>query len=601
MPFQDEAAIRQFPEVPQADYERAVQLLETDGSVFSGAEAAFRALAYNPRWRWSLGWYQHSHFFALGSETFYRVVARHRRFFSFLTRLGWGRDVGPQTHFLVRSIFIRSIALIYLIAFVSLWLQIDGLVGERGILPAKQMMDSVREQARNGGAVFSKYRVWPTLCWWSSDDRALHAQCLVGAVLAVLAAVGIAEVPCLFLLWILYLSLSTVCREFLSFQWDVLLLESGFLAIVFAPVRWGLWQRKMKSVSTPLLWLLRWLVFRVMFESGCVKLISKDPTWRDHTALYYHYETQPLPTWIGWFVHQMPAAFQRADVVIVFIIELVLPFLIFAPRRIRHFAAFAFVVLQLFILLTGNYGFFNLLSIALCIPLLDDRALRSLWPRSRAIPRTARTVATDPIRPDAAAALSAPSPFQCYFWCPLRLALVLIIVPITILQFSFMFGGPPAWAGPLIEVSQAIVPFRIVNTYGLFAVMTTSRQEIVVQGSDDGVNWLDYDFKYKPQDLGRRPMFVAPYQPRLDWQMWFAALGSYRENPWFVNFCVRLLQGSPPVLKLLRSNPFPGVPPKYVRAILFNYRFTNRLDRHATGNWWRRSPAGEYLPPISLR
>jgi hypothetical protein len=268
-------------------------------------------------------------------------------------------------------------------------------------------------------------------------------------------------------------------------------------------------------------------------------------------------------------------------------IEVFLPFLIFGPRRLRQFACIAFIALQTFIFLTGNYCFFNLLTIALCLLLLDDAALERLFPqRWRASP----------------ALNSQLSTLRFLHWPrQLTVPLACVSVVISLIQLSMMFRIPAPWPKPVIAVYSWLAPFRSFNSYGLFAVMTTSRPEIIVEGSNDGVTWQEYEFKYKPGDLKRRPKFVEPHQPRLDWQMWFAALGSYQQNPWLVNFCGRLLEGSPAVLRLLKSNPFPDAPPRYVRAVVYDYHFTDLATRRDTGAWWRRERKGDYLPIMSLR
>ena len=335
------------------------------------------------------------------------------------------------------------------------------------------------------------------------------------------------------------------------------------------------------------LWVIRLLLFKLMFQSGCVKLLSQDVTWRNLTALTFHYETQPLPTWIGWYAHQLPASFQKASTFLMFGTELVIPFLIFAPRRIRFFAGVAFGALQMLILLTGNYCFFNLLTMVLCISVLDDAAL------ARFVPKRWRN----------AEAAEKEKPEKKRWSWPLVATIPLagMVILFTLMQFSSMFRVPVPWPRPVLGLYAWLSPFRSFSSYGLFAVMTTSRPEIIVEGSNDGINWQEYEFKYKPGDLKRRPRFVEPHQPRLDWQMWFAALGDYRQNPWFVNFCLRLLQGSPEVLGLLGRNPFPDTPPRYVRAILYEYHFTDFETRRKTGAWWRRELKGDYIPVISLR
>jgi hypothetical protein len=272
-------------------------------------------------------------------------------------------------------------------------------------------------------------------------------------------------------------------------------------------------------------------------------------------------------------------------------IELAVPFLIFAPRRPRFFGCAALVALQIFILLTGNYCFFNLLAIVLCFTLLDDAFLIQFAPRKlmRRFP------------PPLPSTLDTP-----FFWLRrvINFSVAFIVLGTSLLQFSSMFYPRLPWPEPIIAAYEWLSPFRTFSNYGLFARMTTSRPEIIVEGSDDGVTWFEYEFKYKPGALKRRPKFVAPHQPRLDWQMWFAALDFYERHqrePWVINFCGRLLQGSPEVLALLERNPFPNAPPRYIRAVAYIYHFTDFPTRRKTGAWWRREPGGEYLPAISLK
>jgi hypothetical protein len=487
----------------------------------------------------------------------------------------------------VRWVFLRSLGLIYLIAFVSLWTQIIGLVGSRGITPAKAAMTMIHRQVEAQRIGLDRYHLVPTLCWISSSDACLKLQCAAGTALAVLLIIGIAPAPCLFLLWLIYLSLSTVCVEFLSFQWDILLLQTGFLAIFLAPLQLRPRLFREAPPSRLVLWLLRWLLFQLMFESGCVKLVSGDPAWRHFTALSFHYETQPLPTWIAWYAHQLPAGFQKASTLIMFGIELVVPFLIFAPRRLRRFACGALVLLQVLIMLTGNYCFFNLLTIALCLLLLDDAALRRFLPgKPRCLPS---------LNPQ-------PSTLNPRRWPPqITVPLACVSIAIGLMHLGSLSRQMLPWPRPFLAAYVWLGPFRTFNSYGLFAVMTTTRPEIIIEGSNNGVDWLPYEFKYKPGDVKRRPRFVEPHQPRLDWQMWFAALSDYRRNPWLVNFCVRLLQGSPSVLALLERDPFPKAPPRYIRAVVYDYHFTDFATRRKTGAWWRRQKAGDYLPPMSLR
>jgi lipase maturation factor 1 len=580
LPFQDPKVRELFPEAPLDTLASAVHLVETDGSVYSGAEAAFRALAYHREERWLLEWYEHSAGFAWASERTYGFIAKHRGLFSKLAQVALGERVERPAYIRVRRVFLRALGLIYLTAFVSLWVQVRGLVGSNGIIPAQLTMKELGRQADAAKVGWERYRLVPTLCWLSHSDRFLQIQCGAGVALAIVVLFEIAPAPCLFLLWLIYLSLTTIGREFLSFQWDNLLLETGFLAIFFAPLQL-LPQASPAPPSRLVLWLLRWLLFRLMFASGLVKLLSGDPTWRNLTALKFHYETQPLPTWVGWYAHQLPLAFQKLSTALMFSIELIMPFLFFAPWRLRKMACIPTICLQILILLTGNYCFFNLLTLALCLLLLDDAALQS-W----VLPAWRR--ASEPTGDHRKWPLQVTIPLAC------------IAVVISLMQFGGMFRLRVPWPKPILEVYDWLVPFRTFNSYGLFAVMTTSRPEIVIEGSDDQVTWREYEFKYKPGDPKRRPRFVEPHQPRLDWQMWFAALSDYGHNPWVVNFCIRLLQGSPDVLALMQKNPFPYVPPRYIRAVVYDYHFTDFATRRQTADWWRRERKGDYLPVLSL-
>ena len=542
-----------FPGIPAERFREAVHVVLPDGEVLSGARAVFQLLTHapgGPLWLWL---YDRIPGFAPTTELGYRIVARHRNFSYRVTRLMFGTRIVPSTYATAEWLFLRALAVIYLIAFVSFGIQATGLIGSHGILPAIRYL-----QAVSRGLGVSGYWTVPTIFWLNSSDAFLKIVCGAGAAVSIVLLLGFLERAALVCLFALYLSLCTASQDFMSFQWDMLLLEAGFLAIFLGR-------------SRVIVWLFRWLLFRLMFLSGAVKLLSHDPAWRGLTAMSFHYETQPLPTPVAWYAHQLPFWFQRASTAMVFVIELLVPFLLLGPRRIRFFGVRWILFLQILIFITGNYTFFNLLAIALCVFVFDDAAFPKLT-------ITARKAVT----PNRVAIAVAT----------LILALGLALFCATF----FDFVPPPGDA--LLRLAS---PFGIVNSYGLFAVMTTRRPEIIVQGSNDGVNWLDYEFKYKPGDLHAPPRWVAPYQPRLDWQMWFAALApNYRGAPWFVSYMVRLLQASPDVLGLMAKNPFPDAPPKYVRAELFDYKFTDFQTRKHTGQWWRRDPAGLYLPSISL-
>ncbi len=566
-PYQEVA--EQFPEIPLSAFENSVQLIFENGTVLSGAEAVLRALNNG----FLLWCYYHLPGFAKVSETVYRLIARHRPFFSAMTRWLWGTQTEKTTLCFSRWLFLRALGGIYLIAFLSLWVQIHGLVGSNGILPADQFLTAVHQQAGS-----SSYYVVPTLFWLNPSDFFLHFLCAGGVVLSLVLIAGFFPPFTLAGLWIFYLSLVSIGQAFLSFQWDVLLLEAGLLAIFFAPLQIRHTLSRASQPSVAFLWLLRWLLFRLMFASGFVKLAS-DEVWRNLTALNFHYETQPLPTSIGWYVHQLPEWFQKISIIGMFGVELVVPFLIFAPRRLRTAGCIGLVGLQVLIILTGNYCFFNLLTIALCLLLIDDTTWRGLL--SKRFMPTIQFLKQPP--------------------CRYRRAFIGVVATLLLLLSGIRFSGQLFREAGLPDVAW-ITPFRSVNTYGLFADMTESRPEIIVEGSNDRILWKTYQFRWKPGELTNAPKWVAPHQPRLDWQMWFAALqGDYQNTYWFLNFMGSLLQGNSEVLKLLAENPFPDAPPRYVRATLYDYHFTDLATKRSEGMWWDRERIKIFCPAISLR
>ncbi|HWP94943.1 MAG TPA: lipase maturation factor family protein [Gammaproteobacteria bacterium] len=559
-PYQ--AVAHAYPGISLTEFARAIQLFLPDGEILTGAAAAYRTLAFAPGY--GLWWWLYRRLpgFAALSEWFYDFVARRRPAFHAVCRVLVGRELEPSRFEIVTRLFLHGLGIIYCAAFASLGVQVLGLMGRQGILPVGEFLAYAGELL---GA--RKYHLVPSLFWLWHADAALVLACWTGAALALLVACGVFRTPLLVTLYVLYLSLVAAGEPWMSFQWDALLLECGFLAIL------------LPSGSRLVPWLYRWLVFRFMFLSGAVKLLSNDPSWADWTALYYHFQTQPLPNVLAWYAHHLPGWVHRAGVGATFFIELALPFLIFMPRRLRMMAAWGFVILQLAILLTGNYNFFNLLTLLMCLFLFDDQALRgsvpAAWRARAAAPSQPRTPAAIAV---IAALLLAAGAGQMWN----RLA-------------------PATLPDGLRTLAQTLAPFQVANAYGLFAVMTTRRYEIIVEGSRDGKIWHTYEFRYKPGDVMRRPPWLVPHQPRLDWQMWFAALETYRENMWFVRFCVALLKGSPPVLELLAQDPFAGAPPRYVRADLYEYWFSDAETRRLTGQWWVRERVGVYLPRISLR
>ena len=600
-----EAAAR-FPEIPVEQFQRAVAFIEPNGEAFFAAAAVYRSLRYRSSKKWLVWSYDHVPGFAGISETAYKFIARHRSLGSTFTRLLWGKDVRPPTYFWARRWFLRMLGLIYLIAFVSLWVQVDGLVGSNGMSPVSRFLPVVRQQLGPDA-----YFLLPTLCWFDSSNAFLNFLCGGGVVLSLLLIFGIAPALLLAVLFVFYLSLTIAGQVFLNFQWDVLLLETGFLSIFFAP--WRLWPRDLiwwpgsapavrRATAAPVsragLFLLKVLLFKLMLMSGVVKLTSGDDCWgwlnqsfhwSALTALDYHYWSQPLPTVFAWWADKSPEWFKHFSVAFCLAVEIIVPFFIWAPRRPRLMAAGLMIFLQIIIALTGNYCFFNLLTIALCLLLIDDAAIGT---SRRDIPAAINGA------PNASPARTrrALSMQLCSYTA---LAVIVVTLPINAWLIFSAFkpqSRPPGWLAKFYEQLEA---FRIVNGYGLFRVMTKDRGEIVIEGSTDGIEWLPYEFKWKPGNVKRAPGWCAPHQPRLDWQMWFAALDAPEQNPWLVGLIVRLLEGSRDVTGLLAHDPFPDKPPHYIRAMFYRYRFTTPEERRQTGAWWKRQELREYLPTIS--
>ncbi len=487
-----------------------------------------------------------------------------------------------------RSVFLRGLGVVYAAAFGSMAVQVDGLIGSRGILPAAEYLAMAHRVLKPATAAYWRL---PTLLWLDASDRSLHLLCWSGVVLGCALAAGLLPGLCTVLLWVFYLSLVVAGQVFLGFQWDSLLLEAGLLAVLLAP--WGFWMGRARDEPWWFaIWLVRWLVFRLMFLSGAVKLASGDATWAGWTALEYHYQTQPLPAWTSWYIHQMPSWFHWLSVGFMFFAELMAPFFIFGPRPIRRLGFASLVLLQLLIAGTGNYGFFNVLSVVLCLTLLDDQDWESLRGIFTARRKPLESEVEVGVKPEGAGGK----------W-PLRRRVVVgtagaILITVTTVEMVERIWPAIEVPGAVVVLNQWVEPLRSTNSYGLFAVMTRERPEIIVEGSDDGTTWKPYAFRWKPGELKGRPRFTTPHMPRLDWQLWFAALaGDCRRQPWFLRFEQKLLEGAPEVLSLLGENPFPDQPPRFVRARLELYTFTGWGSR----DWWAQQDQGLFCPPLQLQ
>ncbi len=466
----------------------------------------------------------------------------------------------------LRRIWLGALGVVAAVAFLSLWLQIEGLSGSNGLVPFDQVLTWIGREIPADGARGWAERLWhaPTVLWWLPLDGGLHACAAVGVVASLMAAAGVAEGPSLAVAWVCWTSLSTAGTLFLWFQWDSLLSESMFLSLFVA--RW----RTDEEPHPAAWWLLQLLGVRLMFFAGVVKLVSGDPTWRDGTALAFHYETQPLPNPLSWWAHQAPVAVHQASVVVMFAIELLLPPLVLFGRRGRAIAFVGCATLMIVLALTGNYGFFQVLSVLVCASWLDDGHLGDATTPAahRAGLRDLPVLAAAPLLIAAALANNAP-----------RLGVE---------------GLVPAGLAPLASAARQL---RVANGYGLFAVMTTDRPEIEFEGTEDGHNWFPIPARYKPGPLDRRPPQVAPHQPRLDWQLWFAALSTCDDNPWVRTLMRRMLESAGPATRLLHPDAALRRPIA-VRANLWSYRFTRYDGEIAPAAYWTRTWIGPYCPVV---
>jgi predicted DCC family thiol-disulfide oxidoreductase YuxK len=561
-PYQQ--VLAQYPTIPEAEFQRAVQFIAPDGERASGAEASFLTLAHARGKGFWLTLYRYLPGFAPVSERAYAFIAKRRPAFYRASLMLWGRGHEPPRYELVSFLFLRLFGLITLFAFVSFAVQAQGLIGSHGILPLSELVDALAPRLGP-----ERFVLMPMVFWLNDSDLAVQTTCWAGAGLSLMVVFNLLPRLSLVLIYALYLSLLYAGQTFMNFQWDTFLLETAVVALV------------MSFRPTTGVWLARWLLFRFMFMSGVVKLISGDPNWWNLSALSYHFLTQPLPTPLAWYAAQLPAGSLKAATGAMFVVELVLPFLIFLPRRLRFAAGFGILLLQGCILLTGNYNWFNLQTMLLCLPLFDDAALRRIAPIRLLTLMPAEAQSQEPRR---AVTILAN-------------AVVLMMVFLSLVQMDERFGGSPP--GSALAIDDLFEPFHMVSPYGLFSVMTTTRDEIIVEGSDDGVQWREYEFRYKPSDLMHRPPWNIPHQPRLDWQMWFAALDDAQRVPWFSRFLERLLENQPSVTGLLERNPFPDKPPTYVRAEFYEYSYAG--NDHAAGQWWSRRLAGLYFPRARLK
>jgi hypothetical protein len=486
-------------------------------------------------------------------------------------RTGWLSSGPPPRYWLTRFVFLRGLGLIYTVAFAILWQQGPGLIGSRGLLPAQRFVERVHHAGN--------FLDYPGLFYWNASDTLQQALAVIGLVLSLLVMAGLENAIAMFALWALYLSYCHIGQIFWGYGWEILLLETGFLAVFLCPLRGA------RPLSDPLpappvvIWLLRWLLFRVMFGAGLIKLRG-DPCWRELTCLVHHYETQPVPGPASWLLHQAPVWFHQLGVAFNHLVELIAPFGLFGPKPIRQLAAGAMIVFQLVLIVSGNLSFLNWLTLVVCLSCLDDSVL------ARVLPARLRAAAE---RLDAQPRKSRA-----------QIAAVALLASVV----GVLSVGPVLnMLSPRQAMNQSFDPLHLVNTYGAFGSVGRVRREIVLQGTlepsaETAVDWREYELPCKPGDVRRRPCLITPYHHRLDWQMWFAAMSDPESEPWFVHLAYKLLTGEREVTRLLARNPFASRPPRFVRAELYEYRFTRLGD--GSSAYYQRTRLGSYLEPVSL-
>jgi hypothetical protein len=458
---------------------------------------------------------------------------------------------------LTRFCFQRALGGIYLIAFQIAANQFIPLLGERGLQPVRRFLR------------YARFQRTPSLFWINCSDRFITVTIWCGIALSTFAVLGWSESFGLVvsmltwaLLWMIYLSLVNVGQAFYGFGWETMLTETGFLAIFLGS----------SDTRAPVvvMWLIIWVLFRTMFGAGMIKLRS-DPCWRDLTCLFYHYETQPLPNPLSWYLHRSPQWAHKAGVLFTHFAQLLVPWFYFAPAPLCYWAGGLTILFQITLILSGNLSWLNYITIVLCIPCFDDRLLTRIVHVPHSMPANMGVLH----------------------------AIAVGVLTVIVLALSWRPARNLFSRRQLMNASFETL--HLVNTYGAFGAVTRERFEVVIKGTnaevpDANAEWHEYEFKGKPGDVNRHPCIVSPYHWRLDWQMWFAAMSAPEFHPWIFTLVQRLLEREERILRLFARNPFPNAPPKFIRADWYRYQFTKPGDR----GWWARTYAGEYLPPITL-
>jgi hypothetical protein len=492
---------------------------------------------------------------------------------------------GRSGHLWARWIFLRALGAIYFSAFYALLFQIKGLVGPDGLLPAGDYLQAVRQ-----AFPWTKYQFAPSLFWFGSNDHALMLVMWIGLIASLLVFLNLWPRASLLACFVCFVSFVCTARDFSSYQSDGMLLEAGFIALFFAPpgLRPGL--ARAHAASRASLFLLRWEWLRIYFESGVAKLIYRDPSWRNFTAMDQYYQNGPLPTWIGWYAQHLPHWFHAFTVGLTLSVELALVWMLFLPRRFRIVCFWIVTPFEIGIILTANYTFLNYIVLSLGFLLLDDRLIEWITPK-----KLPALIDAD----RAPAAAGQPQSWRDILAISKTTIAGLCFALVFYVTVEKLYDELSQHGGDLSIVAQWIEPLRIANDYHLFGTMTPERLEIEFQGTADGETWVPYKFRYKPQDLSKPPGIYAPYQPRFDWDLWFASLApSWRQYPFVIETEDRLLRNQPDVIALFAGNPFPGSPPLRVRAVIYQYWFTDMKTKRDTGLWWKSQLLGQYAPTL---
>jgi len=492
-----------------------------------------------------------------------------------LEKLGkyiWERSKATKGYWLTRFVFLRLLGFIYLIAFISLATQVIPLIGENGLLPADNFLDRVEGSY---GSKSNSFSALPSIFWFGVSDNALVILSWLGVILSIIVLIGYANSILMFALWFLYMSFVHIGQLWYGYGWEIQLLETGLLAIFIVPL---LDMRPFPKTAppVPIIWLLRWLTFRLYMGTGLIKLKGSE-CWKDLTCLFYHYETQPIPNLLSPYFHFLPQWFHKLGVVYTHIASLIAPFFIFWPRYGRYIAGLILILFQVILLINGNYAFLNFLAIIATVSVFDDKFFRKILPKF--IVRKA----------DFAEKNAKFSGNQ--FIVSWIVFIIVVMLSVVVVQNLL---------SPNQAMNTSFNQLHIVNTYGAFGSIGKIRTELVVQGTlddviDENTVWKEYEFKYKPTDVNRKLPIIAPYQPRIDWQIWFAAFSRYEREPWMIHFVWKLLHNDEGTLSLIAENPFPDEPPRIIRIEHYRYEFQEPGSKAV----WKRTYLGSWMPPVS--